>query len=75
MVLAQSRIFSQIAPKNYAVFWRNLGFCPNSFFHLSRNKLYFCRLLIPYKMQNDGNKRKKTEEIQPSERFVEETKP
>ena len=24
MVLAQSRIFSQIAPKNYAVFWRNL---------------------------------------------------
>ena len=26
MVLAQSRIFGQIAPKNYAVFWRNLGF-------------------------------------------------
>ena len=50
MVLAQSRIFSQIAPKICAVFWRNLGFCPNSFFHPSRNKLYFCRLLIPYKI-------------------------
>ena len=49
MVLAQSRIFGQIAPKIYALFWRNLGFCPNSFFHPSRNKLYFCRLLIPYK--------------------------
>ena len=24
MVLAQSRIFGQIVPKNYAVFWRNL---------------------------------------------------
>ena len=49
MVLAQSHIFSQIAPKIYAVFWRNLGFCPNSFFHLSRNFFYFCKLLIPYK--------------------------
>ena len=63
MVLAQSRIFSQIAPKICAVFWRNLEIivlpkpCSNYFPPIPQYFLLLQVINTLLELQNDGNKR------------------